>query len=115
MDRDESVRSILKSNKVLTIFQNYDFQVGQPMHKAVYNELTISLQNILSIENPFIRSRNCRLKQTQKSVSVAGPKICNEIQRNYFTQVELQFLLAKKIILKKLINIFVFMHLINNI
>ena len=86
MNRDESVRSILKSHKVLTIFQNYDFQIGQIMHKAVYNELPISLQNILTIENPFIGTRNCRIKQTQKSVSVAGPKIWNETPIDFTQQ-----------------------------
>ena len=79
MDRDESVRSILRSHNVLNIFQNYDFHVGQIMHKAVNNHLPESLKNILTIENPFFYFKKCRIKQTQKSLSFAGPKIWNDL------------------------------------
>ena len=39
LDRMESVRSILKYHNILTVSQNYDFQLGQIMHKAFSGNL----------------------------------------------------------------------------
>ena len=53
LDRDQSVRSYLKSHNVLNIFQNYDYQVGQIMHKAINGNLPNVLRNHLTVENDF--------------------------------------------------------------
>ena len=79
MDRVDSVRSILKSNNVMNVNQNYDFQVGQIMHKAVYNDMPITLQEILTLQNDFFFFKNSRIKQTHKSLFFAGPKIWNNL------------------------------------
>ena len=77
LDYRDSVRSILKSNNILNIYQNYDFKVCLTMHKAVNGELPIPLKNILSTENNFFFFKKCRIKQTQKSASYSGPTIWN--------------------------------------
>ena len=54
LERTCSVRSILKSHNILNVFQNYDFQIGTTMHKAVNDELPESLRKIMTIDNDFL-------------------------------------------------------------
>ena len=83
LDRMDSVRSILKSDRVLNIYQLYDFNIAQIMHKARSNELPSPLQNIFQtdpdLHNYFFRTRNCRLKQSEKSIYETGPRIWNSL------------------------------------
>jgi hypothetical protein len=88
LDRDVSVRSILKSHNILDIFQNYDFQTGQIMHKAVYNDLPTVLRNHLTFNNEFYHFKSPRIKQTEKSISFAGPKIWQKFQNDYVLEEE---------------------------
>ena len=69
---EDSVRSILKSHNVLNVFQNYDFQVGQTMHKAVNGDLPNSLGNRLTTGNAFFYNKNVRIKQTEKNYFFYG-------------------------------------------
>ena len=57
LDRTGSVQSILKSHNILNIFQNYDFQVGQMMHKAINGALPESLKKHLTVDNPYFFSK----------------------------------------------------------
>ena len=98
LGRADSVRAILKSHNVLTVFQNYDFQVGQVMHKAFYSELPISLKKLLTIENDFFLSKNCRIKQTQKSIAFAGYKLWNALPYELTHEIDFK---KFKICLKK--------------
>ena len=61
LDRAESVQTILKSHNVLNVFQNYDFQVGQLMHKAINGHLPMSLRRYLTTDNAFLYFKNPRL------------------------------------------------------
>ena len=61
----ESVRSILKSHNILTVSQNYDFQLGQIMHKAFSGNLPTLLNNYLISKNPFYYFINPRLKKKE--------------------------------------------------
>ena len=79
LDQRDSVRTILKSNNILNIYQNYNFNVSLMMHKAVNGDLPIPLRNLLTIENSYFFFKNSRIKQTQKSMSYSGPMIWNEI------------------------------------
>lgn len=54
MNRTDSVSSLLTSNNVLNVYQNYNFQVCTTMHKAVNNDLPVSLHDQLTINNEFI-------------------------------------------------------------
>ena len=76
VDRMDSVRSILKSDSVLNISQLYDFNITQIVHKARSNELPSPLQNIFQtdpdLHNYFFRTRNCRLKQSEKVYTKQG-------------------------------------------
>ena len=54
LDRRGSVRSILKHDKVLNIFQLYDYNVAQLMFKAKHNKLPSPLQSqFLTDENLY--------------------------------------------------------------
>ena len=86
MDRDESVRHVLKTHNILNIYQNYDFHVSQLMYKAINHELPITLQKELTTSNPFFFFKNPRLKQTEKSVSFAGPKLWNKLPTELVTE-----------------------------
>ena len=81
LDRMTSVRAILKNDKILNINQLYDFTVGKIMHKAKNNELPKPLQNIFETDpelyNYFFRTRRTRLKQSEKSIYVTGPRLWN--------------------------------------
>ena len=80
LDWRDSVRSLLKSNNVLNIFQTYDFNVGKIMYKAIENDLPQPLQKCFSqcSENPLLFcEKNCRIKRTEKGIFSAGPKIWN--------------------------------------
>ena len=61
----------------------YDFSVGQMMHKAKHNELPRPLQNMFETDpnlfHYFFKEQKSRLKQTEKSIIVAGPKIWNSL------------------------------------
>ena len=50
LERMDSVRSILKNDKILNIRQLYDFNVGQIMYKGKNNELPIPLQNLFETD-----------------------------------------------------------------
>ena len=56
------------------------------MHKAINNELPIPLQRALTTSNPFFFFKTPRLKQTEKSVSFAGPKLWNELSMELITE-----------------------------
>ena len=75
LDRMESVRTILKSHNVLNIYQNYNFRVCRLMHKAVNNELPNYLSDILTTSNDYFFFKIPRLKQTEKSITFAAPKL----------------------------------------
>ena len=51
LNHTDSVRQLLKSHNILDIFQNYDFQVGQIMHKAVHDELPLLLGQIFNMKD----------------------------------------------------------------
>ena len=86
LNHTDSVRQLLKSHNILDIFQNYDFQVGQIMHKAVHDELPLPLGQSLSIGNTFLYFTPSRIKQTQKSISYAGSKIWNTLPLSFNIQ-----------------------------
>ena len=86
MDRDESVRQILKSHSILNVYQNYDFHVSLALHKAITNELPIPLQRVLTTSNPFFFFKIPRLKQTEKSISFSGPKLWNKLPVESITE-----------------------------
>ena len=86
LDREDSVRSILKSHNVLNVFQNYDFQIGQTMHKAVNGDLPNSLGNRLTTENAFFYFKKPRIKQTEKSISFMGPKAWHNFPNEYILE-----------------------------
>ena len=79
----DSVRSILKHDQVFNIFQMYDFSVAQLMHKAKQNELPSPLQNNFEtdpdLHHYFFQSKISRLKQSDKSISQAGPRVWNSL------------------------------------
>ena len=79
MDRDESVRHVLKSHNILNISQSYDFHVLQLMHKAAHNELPFSLNDALIYSNQFFFFKQPRLKQTERSLIFAGPTLWNKL------------------------------------
>ena len=87
----------------MNIFQNYDFQVAQSMHKAVHSELPVPLRYNLTIDNAFFYFKPSRIKQTQKSISYAGPNIWNSLPTDYVQESDFkkfksnlkQFLLNK--------------------
>ena len=79
----DSVRLLLKENNVLDVFQNYDYQVGQLMYKAMNGQLPVSLRNRLTMENKFFFLKDSRLKQTQKSICYAGPRIWDSLPIQY--------------------------------
>ena len=83
LDRAQRVRWYLKSHNVLNIYQNYDFQVGQIMHKAINGNLPNILRNHLTVENEFFYFKNPRIKQTEKSICFAGPKKWHNFPDNY--------------------------------
>ena len=103
LDNTDSVRHLLKSHNILNIFQNYEFHVGQLMHKAIIGELPLPLQRNLTINNPFFFFKPSRIKQTQKSVSYAGPNIWNNLPLNQIEEPDFnKFKLSlKKYILNK--------------
>ena len=88
LDHTDSVRQILKSQNILNIFQNYDFQLGQTMHKAIHGELPIALGRNLTINNTFFFFKPCRIKQTQKSISFAGPDLWNKLPLDKIQEVD---------------------------
>ena len=49
LDRNESVRAILKHDKILNVNQLYDLNLGQIMYKAKMNDLPCPLQENFSI------------------------------------------------------------------
>lgn len=79
LDRTDSVRSLLKANNVLNVFQNYNFNINKVMHKAIHDELPIPLKRSLTIDNEFFFFKACRIKQTEKSMYYAGPKLWNNL------------------------------------
>ena len=83
LERMDSVRSILKNHNILNIRQLYDFNVGQIMYKGKNNELPDPLKNLFETDpdlyNYFFRTQRNRLKQTEKSICVAGPRIWNSL------------------------------------
>ena len=103
MDRTDSVREILKSQNILNVYQNYDFTIGQLMHKAVNGQLPTVLQNSLVRNNDFFFFKNCRLKQTAKSVAFSAPEIWNALPFECINQSDFQKFksMTKQIILEK--------------
>ena len=79
LDRNESVRHILKSHSILNVQQNYDFHVCRLMHKAVNNTLPSFATGILTTLNDFFFFKTPRLRQTEKSIIFAGPKLWNNL------------------------------------
>ena len=79
LDNTDSVRHILKSHNILNISQNYDFKVSLMMHKAANNNLPFPVLKCLTTFNPFFFFKSSRMKQTEKSVSFAGPKLWNSL------------------------------------
>ena len=79
LDHTDSVRHILKCQNILNTFQNYDFQVLLMMHRAVNDKLPLPVLNCLTTFNPFFYFKTPRLKQTEKSISFAGPRLWNSL------------------------------------
>ena len=81
LGRMDSVRSILRYDQVLNISQLYDFNAAQFMHKAKKRELPIPLQKHFETDQDlyhyFFKVRTYRLKQSEKSIYEAGPRIWN--------------------------------------
>lgn len=86
MDRDESVRQVLKSHNIFNIYQSYDFCVSQTIYKAINNDLPNPLQRVLTTSNPFFFFKVPRLKQTEKSISFSGPKLWNKLPLELITE-----------------------------
>ena len=89
LDRTDSVRSLLKTNNVLNVFQNYDFNVGKMMQKAKENNLPHPVQLLFTqdLRNPdFFSNRNCRIQQTKKGIYFSGPKIWNNLPNSLATE-----------------------------
>ena len=86
MERYESVRNVLENHHVLNVFQNYDFHILQIMHKAINNEVPIPIKNQLTTFNEYFFFKQPRLKQSEKSVSFAGPKLWNELPIQLITE-----------------------------
>ena len=53
LGRTDSVRGLLKSNDILDIYQNYDFDIYKHMHKAIYGESPKPVQKMLGPSNDF--------------------------------------------------------------
>ena len=103
IDRTESVRDILRSQNILNVYQKYDFSIGQLIHKAVNGQLPIILQNSLVINNEFFFFKNCRLKQTERSVVFSAPKVWNNLPLECIEESNFQKFktMTKKNILEK--------------
>ena len=86
MERYESVRNVLKDHQVLNVFQNYDFHVLQIMQKAVNNEVPIPIKNQLTTLNEYFFFKKPHLKQSERSVSFAGPKLWNGLPIQLITE-----------------------------
>ena len=85
LDQKDSVRTILKNDEVFNIYQLYNYSMGQVMHKAMHSDLPNPIQNLFDINaDPelhgyFFQTKTNRLKQTEKSIFTAGPKIWNAL------------------------------------
>jgi len=77
LNHTDSARQLLKS---YNIFQNYDFQVCQIMHKAVHDKLPLPLGQSLSTGNTFLYFTPSRIKKTQKKYF-----LCRVKNLEYFT------------------------------
>ena len=88
LDRTESVRHLSKSHNILNvnIRQNYDFRVCSLMHKAVNGVLPTCLSDVLTTSNEFFFFKSPRLKQTEKSVMFAAPKLWNSLPTELITE-----------------------------
>ena len=78
----------MKSNNILNVFQTYDFQVGQLMHRALNDELPMTLTNQLTVINDLFLIKDPRLKQTEKSICFAGPKAWIHFPWDYIDEIE---------------------------
>ena len=82
LDRNESVRMILKQNNILNMNQLYDLNLGQLMYKAKINDLPCPLQKkiTIGITRPCLFSvKPVRIQQTLKSVCQAAPRVWNSL------------------------------------
>ena len=79
LGRNDSVRGLLKSNDILDIYQNYDFDIYKHMHKAVNGESPKPVQKMLGLSNDFFYFKTPRIQQTKKSIHFAGPHLWNTI------------------------------------
>ena len=97
LDRTTSVRDILKNDNILNVYQTYDFNLAQVMHKARSAQLPCPLQNLFNIGIfcPCLFSvKPTRIIQSEKSVSQAAPKVWNALP-SFITQ-ETDFSLFKR-------------------
>ena len=82
LERDESVREILKKDDILNVHQLYDYNLGQLMYKVKMKELPIPLQNNfqIGIQRPcMFKVSPSRIQKTQKSIYQSGPKVWNSL------------------------------------
>ena len=81
LDRQDSVRGLLKSNNILNMRQMYNYTVGKTMHRARHGTLPAPLLSVFerNLENDLFMHHSSRIKQTEKSISQAGPKIWDDI------------------------------------
>ena len=57
------------------------------MKKAIDGNLPLSLRNLLTIENSFFYFKNPRIKQTEKSLLFAGPKLWYNLPDEYIQEL----------------------------
>ena len=80
LDRQDSVRAILKNKNLLNVKQMYNYTVGNTMQRANEGSLPEPLQNLFESDpaqnNSFIL-KTSRIKRTEKSIAQSGPRIWN--------------------------------------
>ena len=82
LDRNVSVREILKRGEVLNVQQTYDYNLAQIMFKAKRKELPEPLQNNfhIGIMRPcMFKVDPTRLLIAQKSIYQSAPRIWNSL------------------------------------
>ena len=82
LDSRESVRGLMRENKIMNINQLYNYSIAKTMHRAMQNTLPAPLQKKFQI-NPandnLFKVNPCRIKRTEISILQAGPKIWNSL------------------------------------
>ena len=81
----------------------YNYTVGKTMHRARYGTLPAHLLSVFdrNLENNLFMHHSSRIKQTEKSISQAGPKIWDDIPYTVALQSDyekFQFELKKAVI-----------------